>query len=86
MIRIGLRFQRRDEPLLRALAARVRQGDLGAQHVATFTNAADAAATGEPLIVICEQRDEALLLAAGYARLGVPMPAIEELTGLRPAK
>lgn len=87
MIRVGLRFLRSDAPLLRQLAVRARRGELGQQAVTTFEYAADAAQTGEPLIVICEHsHDEALLMAAGYARLGVTHPAIEELTGDRPAK
>lgn len=86
MIRIGLRFRPRDALLLHQLAERVRHGELGPQHVATFENAADAARTGEPLIVLCEHAEEAHLMADGYARLGVARPAIEELTGQRPAQ
>jgi len=86
MIRIGLRFRRSDARLLRDLADRVRQGEMGEQHVSTFRDAADAAATGEPLIVLCEEPFEAEMMADGYARFGVPRPAIEELTGQRPAK
>jgi hypothetical protein len=87
VIRVGLRFARRDARLLRLLADRVRAGDLGQQAVNTFAHAAEAAESGEPLIVICEHNaDEALLMAAGYAQYGVTHPAVEELTGDRPAR
>lgn len=86
MIRVGLRFHRRDAALLLGLAERVRLGELGAQHVATFSNAADAALTGEPLIVTCMHPSEAHVMADGYAQFGVRRPAIEELTGHRPAR
>lgn len=85
-IRVGLRFRRGDARVLRNLADRVRAGELGAQHVATFASAADAAATGEPLIVQCESHLEAVMMADGYARWGVRRPAVEELTGQRPAR
>jgi hypothetical protein len=87
VIRVGLRFARRDAPLLYALADRVRAGDLGRQAVATFEHAAQAAETGEPLIVLCEHSaDEAVLMAAGYTQYGVTHPAVDELTGDRPAR
>lgn len=86
MIRVGLRFRPRDAPILQALADRVRQGDLGDQHIQTFASAADAASTGEPLIVHCDDPLEAVLMADGYARFGVQRPAVEELTGHRPAR
>jgi hypothetical protein len=86
MIRVGLRFRRGDARVLRALAERVRAKELGAQAVATFAGAADAAATGEPLIVLCNDHTEAQVMADGYVRYGVRRPAVEELTGQRPAK
>lgn len=84
-IRVGLRFDRRDAPALRVLAQRVRNGDIQGD-VATFEAAADAADTGEPLIVVCEQPAEALVMAELYVRLGLTRPAVEELTGLRPSR
>lgn len=86
MIRVGLRFSRADALLLDTLAARVRAADLKGHHLATFTSAADAARTGEPLIVQCSDPIEAHVIAEGYARLGVRKPFVEELTGHRPAK
>lgn len=85
-IRVGLRFRRGDARVLRNIADRVRAGELGEQHVAVFSGAADAAATGEPLIVVCENHLEAVMMADGYARYGVRRPAVEELTGDRPAR
>lgn len=84
MIRVGLRFARRDAPVLRALAARVRGGELQGD-LKTYKDAAAAAETGEPLIVYCNQPEEALILADLYSRVGVTRPAVEELTGFRPA-
>lgn len=86
MIRIGLRFDRRDAQLLSDLANRVRQGELGDQALAVFINACDAAVTGEPLIVLCEHPSEAQVMADGYTRYGVRRPAIEDLSGQRPAR
>lgn len=84
MIRVGLRFQQRDAPLLAHLAERVRSGDLGPRDVATFASAATAARTGEPLLVYCEDAAEAAMVAAGYALYGVTLPTIDEVapTGL----
>ncbi len=86
MIRVGLRFHRRDAGVLAALADRVRARELGAQAAATFSSAALAAATGEPLIVLCDHPSEAHVMADGYVRYGVRRPAVEELTGHRPAQ
>lgn len=86
MTRVGLRFHRGDAVLLELIAERVRQGDLGSHDVATFAGAADAARTGEPLIVQCENPMEAVLMADGYVRFGVRRPAVEELTGQRPSR
>lgn len=81
MIRVGFRFDRRDATKLRALGGRVRAGELPNHHAAVFENAALAAETGEPLIVECEDKAEALLLADGYPRFGVGRPVIDELAG-----
>ena len=86
MIRVGLRFHPKDAGTLRMLAERVRLHDLGSQTLAVFENAADAARTGEPLIVLCEHPTEAQVMADGYVRYGVRRPSVEELTGQRPAK
>lgn len=76
---IGLRFARRDAPLLRALANRIAVGELRGPAHSTFDLAADAAETGEPLIVMCERPVEAMLMAAGYSQFGVQAPTIENL-------
>ncbi len=86
MVRVGLRFDRRDANVLRALAARVRAKELGDRAVSTFASAAQSAALGEPLIVLCDHPAEAQIMADGYVRYGVRRPAVEELTGHRPAK
>lgn len=81
--RIGLRFRRSQARTLRALAERAERRELGAESVSLFRDAADAAATGEPLIVLCEQPLEAVLIAEGFTRYGVVKPAVEELSGDR---
>lgn len=81
MIRVGLRFDRRDSRLLRQLAARVRSGELENHHASVFDNAASAAETGEPLILECEGNAEALLMADGFPLYGVSRPVIDELAG-----
>lgn len=85
MIRVGLRFARRDVATLNGLAAQVRNGELQGD-INTFQGAATAAQTGEPLIVYCDRPEEALIMADMYARLGITRPAVDELTGLRPVK
>lgn len=86
MIRIGLRFQRRDAARLRHFAGMIRRGELRGD-VATYAGAADAAETGEPFIVLCEQPEEATVMADLYVTVtGITRPSVEELTGQRPAK
>ena len=78
-IRIGLRFDRRDARTLRALADRAAHRELGANGVQVFQAAAEAATTGEPLIVECQSPLEARLMASGYVRFGVRRPVLEQL-------
>lgn len=77
-IRIGLRFNRRDAKLLRELAERAGRREL-TEARKVFSDAADAARTGEPLIVLCSTPVEARLMAAGYTRYGVAEPVLESL-------
>lgn len=78
-LRIGLRFDRRDARALAVLADRAKRHELGAEAHATFSMAADAARTGEPLIVICSNLIEAALMVAGYVRYGIREPVLEQL-------
>jgi hypothetical protein len=78
---LGLRFTKRDGPLLRSLAESVRNGELGSQAVAVFENAASAAENGEPLIVHHDDPSEVAEMAAAYAKHGVSRPVIEQLSG-----
>lgn len=86
MIRFGLRFDRRDATHLAGLALRVKAGEMTGERVGGFIHAAEAAETGEPLIIQCMTADEAEQMAARFVALGVRRPAVEELTGQRPAK
>lgn len=85
MIRVGLRFASKDTRRLKTLAAQVRNGELLGD-VATYEEAAKSAESGEPLIVMCEDPTEAVLMAELYVRVGVSRPAVEELTGIRPPR
>lgn len=78
-LKVGLRFKRSQARILRNLAARVRNGEIANGHAAVFEQAAQAASTGEPLIVVCKDPMEAQMMAAGYAQYGVVAPTIEEL-------
>jgi hypothetical protein len=81
VIRVGLRFNRRDARKLRTLGNQVRSGELDNRHAVLFDNAANAAKTGEPLIVECRDKAEALLMADGFPLYGVMRPVIDELAG-----
>lgn len=86
MIRVGLRFDAKDAAYLRSLARQVKTGERRDGPVGGLAFAADAAETGEPLILQCSSPQEAKQMAAKFVRLGCSLPAIEELTGQRPAK
>ena len=79
-LKVGLRFKRSQARLLRHLAARVRNSELPNSHAAIFDAAAQAASTGEPLIVICRNQMEAQMMAAGYTQYGVTAPTIEQVS------
>lgn len=78
---IGLRFPRSQARTLRNLAERIHARDLGDEHASLFEAAAEAARTGEPLIVQCSMPIEAVMIADGFTQFGVARPAIEELSG-----
>ena len=81
-MRLGLRFDRRDAPGLRAWAGRVRNGELGPDANAnTYEQAARAAESGEPLEVYCSDPIEVVQMAALYTAHGFTQPVIEELNG-----
>jgi hypothetical protein len=79
-LRIGLRFERNDARILQTLADRAKRSELGKRDVATFQLAAEAARTGEPLIVLCAFPEEAIAMADGYALYGVRRPGVEALS------
>lgn len=81
MLKVGLRFRKGDARLLRHLADRVRNGEIPGT-LSTFEQAADAARTGEPLIVVCADPKEAHDMAALYGACGLSRrPAVEALSG-----
>lgn len=78
--RIGLRFTRSQAAPLQRIADRIRAADLtGRVDITTFEAAAEAARTGEPLIVICDHPDEAIAMADAYIFWGIRRPAVEAL-------
>lgn len=78
MIRVGLRFDRRDRVKLRELAEAVERKEIPGDR-ATFDQAAQAAEQNVPLEVLCTDPDEAHRVAAGYVRCGCRQPAVEQL-------
>lgn len=80
-----MRFDRSEAQRLRSLARRVRRHELP-DTVSGFEHAADAAETGEPLILECESPLEAEQFAVRFVVLGVKRPAVEELMEDRPSR
>ena len=79
-MKIGLRFRRGDARVLEAYAARVRNGEIRGD-VGTYEQAAAAARSGEPLVVVCDKPAEVQQMAALYGSLGIRRPAVEALSG-----
>jgi hypothetical protein len=53
---------------------------IGTEHASLFRAAAEAARTGEPLVVVCDEPIEAELMAAAFPKWGVVAPVIEKLS------
>lgn len=77
---IGVRFKRTDAPQLRALAQRVRLKELPGQHANLFDSAADAAESGQPLLVRCSSPEDGLLIVQGFITYGVAPLGIDYLS------
>jgi len=75
---MGLRFRKSQARVLRELANRAKARELPGA-VSLFEKAAEAAASGEPLIVACSTPEEAVAMAAGFSQYGVVTPTIEQL-------
>lgn len=78
--RCGLRFDRASAPKLHDLANRVKAADLKGDHAA-FSEAAQAAELGEPMIVHFEEIEEAAAMVGMYVLYGIAQPEIVELSG-----
>lgn len=78
-IRLGFRFHRGDALRLETLAELARSGQIGDRHVAKFAKAAEAARSGEPLIVYVRDPDEGRQVAAWYATFGVLEPTLDDI-------
>lgn len=79
-MRLGLRFARSQIRVLRnirdwAKANRV-PGDLS-----LYDKAIESTEDNEPLVVMCDSRDEVEEMAAMFVNLGCKRPAIEDLNG-----
>ncbi len=77
---VGLRFRKSQARTLRNLALRLNAQDQDREAIALFDKAAAAAASGEPLIVVCGHPGEAMLMAEAFTRYGVRRPAVEALS------
>lgn len=80
-MKLGLRFDRGDAPLLRSLAAQIKNGEIRGHAADVFEQAALAAEHREPLQVHCDDPMEVVQMATLYMRFGVARPVIEELSG-----
>jgi len=82
-IRMGLRFAKSQARTLRNIAEHLRTLDPATNvvDISLFDKAADSAAEGEPLIVMCSDPDEVREMAAVFVRLGVKEPDVEDLNG-----
>lgn len=78
-MRVGLRFNPKDKRRLIALAHEF-EGQPGIDST-LYRAAAEAARTGEPLIVECTMEAEVHQMAALFVHLGVTAPNVEELSG-----
>lgn len=77
---VGLRFRKSQAKTLRNLALRLNAQDQDREAIELFDKAAAAAASGEPLIVVCTHPMEAQLMAEAFVRYGVRRPAVEQLS------
>lgn len=80
VLKVGFRFDRRDASLLQRLARQAEIRERPAEDALAFRLAAEAALTGEPLIVHCADLPHARLVAATYVRVGVRPPSLEQLS------
>lgn len=79
MLTVGLRFRPKDARRLQALADQWASDGVNSEGIGLFTRAAMDAALGEPLRVLCENVDEAKVMADGFVLYGITRPAIEAL-------
>lgn len=77
-LKVGLRFSPRDLTRLKHIAARGIEEGID---VELFDKAAEATEHGEPLIVFCDDPDQAQRMAWGFQPWGIERPVIEELNG-----
>ena len=78
--RIGLRFRKSQARTLRNLVDRMKSEGIDQDHIGLFEAAAEAARHGEPLVVICGDPMEALLMVEAFPKWGIVAPTIEELS------
>lgn len=73
---VGLRFPRSAARVLRNVAAEYR----GKLDVGLYEKAAESAERGDPLVVRFTRREEIDRMVDAFAVLGVPRPAVDELS------
>lgn len=77
---VGLRFDPRDARRLLELVERGKSEGLFSEQIGLFDRAAEDARIGEPMLVTCDNLEEARVLAHGFSLYGVTAPTIEQLS------
>ena len=73
---IPLRFRKADARVLRNHAVWCAANGIDEADVGLYDQAADAAANGEPLMVLCNHKQEVELMADLFTRLGIKRPIV----------
>lgn len=77
---LGLRFRRSQARTLAAIAARLEQVPNAHDQITLFNQAAESAKTGEPLVVVCSDPVEAVVMADAFTMWGAARPTVESLS------
>jgi hypothetical protein len=80
MLTLGLRFSRSQARILDNIAEDLRSRRPDGIDISLFDKAAESARDGEPLVVLCDHREEIEKMARGFELWGIKRPVIEELS------
>lgn len=81
-LQIGLRFRKGQAKVIEAIAQELRSTPAAVnatEAIGLFDKAAEAARSGEPLIVKCRRPEEAQQMADDFVLYGLARPAVEDL-------